>query len=149
MASAFRFIDMKFWTAVWLSVGLIGCATLEHMDQLLTLQEMSKNGDLQHQYVESYDKKFNQLVEAVKTGRIAEYTDQNAVVQSFDQPIYIKEETKDGVSYEKWLYRYAAKLQNSQKVYLYFDQGKKLKSWEWVPPAETNNEENADAALEK
>src|SRR3989338_3462040 len=109
--------------------GITGCSTMEHLDQLLTLQEMSKNTDLQQAYVAQRDKQFVQLLDAVKNNSLSRYPDKTSIRASFGNPIFTKF-IKDGS--EKWLYRYSAKLKGSEKVYLYFDSAGQLVKWEYV-----------------
>ena len=109
---------------------------LQHLDELLTLQDMSKDRDQQIKYVDEQNKKFDQLLEVVNAGRLSEYSDKKKVVKAFGEPILAKSIVEDGQPAEEWLYRYATKYFNSDKIYLYFDgQGNLIRGQHVVPAA--------------
>lgn len=121
---------------------LTGCTQAKqvaHMDELLRLKGMSESQDEQGKFVEDQNKRFDMLIEAVKSGRLKEYPDKKSIVKSFGPPVFIRDTVQDGQPAEQWLYRYATKYFKSEKVYLYFDlQGKLLSHFEYVPaPPET------------
>ena len=116
-------------------MSLGGCSTVAHLDQLLTLQEISKNSDMQQKYVGEQDQKFAQLRDAVKNNAMSSYPDKASILASFGNPIFTKS-TRDNL--EKWLYRYSAKLSGSEKVYLYFDSAGVLVKWEYLEASMVN-----------
>lgn len=120
-----------FVAGLFLACALSGCAKLAHLQELLTLKGLSDNQAAQQKYVEKQDKRFEQLLEAVKANRMNEFSDQKAFLKAFGEPIFKKSTDTSG---QKWLYRYTAKLFGSEKVYLYFDQSGKLLNYEHVKP---------------
>jgi hypothetical protein len=109
-----------------------GCAKLAHLQELLTLQDLSNNQARQEEYVKKHDEKFKDLLEAVETGSLSQYTHQKSFLRTFGEPILSKEIVKDGQVVERWLYRYSTKPFDSDKVYIYFDQGGRLVTWEVI-----------------
>src|SRR3989338_5984223 len=102
---------------------LCGCSSLP---QLLTLKSYGDNQAAQKKYAETQDKSFEKLVKAVNDNRLQEYPDKKNFLKYFGDPIYTKNLVKQGQPVEEWLYRYAARFFNSEKVYLYFDPDGKL-----------------------
>ena len=98
-----------------------GCAKLEHMDQLLTLQDLSREKDRMDTYVEAHDKRFKALVEAYQNQTLGRYKNKNRILRKFGEPVYKDQVDKEGRSLDLWVYRYAVKYIDSDKVYLYFD----------------------------
>ncbi len=123
----------KILMAGCLLLVVTGCAKLEHLDQLLTLKDLSEEGDRQDRYVENQDHKFELLLEAVQSNALSQDTHQKKILQKFGDPIYREEITRDGQGVEKWLYRYTKEFFDSEKVYLYFDREGKLINWEYLP----------------
>ncbi len=123
----------KILMAGCLLLVVVGCAKLEHLDQLLTLKDLSEEGDRQDRYVENQDHKFELLLEAVQSNALSQDTHQKKILQKFGDPIYREEITRDGQGVEKWLYRYTKEFFDSEKVYLYFDREGKLINWEYLP----------------
>ncbi len=109
-----------------------GCGYLAHMRELLTLKRLSQNQDEQEKFVEETDKHFEELMEAVRSGAIGDYEDQEAVRRAFGEPIYVEELPPGGPAREKWLYRYAVHY-DREKVYLFFDGDGGLSDWTLVP----------------
>lgn len=112
---------------------LAGCAKLEHLDQLLTLKDLSEEGDSQDRYTEGQDRKFGLLVEAVQSKTLKLYSHKNKIIKTFGDPAFVEEVTENGQEVEKWLYRYTKEFFDSEKVYLYFDHEGKLINWEYIP----------------
>jgi len=77
------------------------------------------------------------LLDIVKSGElINQCENKKDVVKKFGEPIYVKDVSKDGKEMKAWLYRYATRYFNSEKVYLYFDLEGKLLESEHVPARE-------------
>ena len=113
-----------------------GCAKLAHIDQLLTLKNLSDEQGRQEQYVEAQDKKFQLLLEAVKDKSIERYKSKGSIVRKFGEPVFCEARQKDGGTIDFCLYRYAKKFFDSQKVYFYFDPKGKLIEWQYLSPSE-------------
>ena len=130
MERKFLFIILLFF--------LTGCTQakqLAHLDQLMTLQGLSENRDEQANFVDDHNKKFAQLREAVKNDQLKEYPNKKVILQAFGEPIIAKTVMDQGEPREEWLYRYATKYFNSDKIYLYFDsQGNLIRCDHVVPP---------------
>ena len=111
-------IILTVFGAVWFS----GCGVLTHWDQLMTLQAMSENQTQQQKYVEAQDKNFKKLLEAIVSENFkADFPDQESFKKAFGDPVFTEKITKSGQTLEEWLYRFAVKFKDSEKVYLYFD----------------------------
>ena len=109
-----------------------GCATVSHLQELLTMQSLSDNQTHQEKFVQKENERFEKLLDAVKSNRLSEYPDQESFLQAFGEPIFSKERKREGKKVEEWLYRYAARLFDSDKVYLYFDESERLIDFEYV-----------------
>ena len=108
-----------------------GCAKMAHLQELLTLKDLSDNQTQQTRYIEEQDKKFVKLLEAVNADQLPQYPHQKSVLRAFGEPILRK---KMSDSSEQWLYRYSAKLFNSEKVCIYFDREEQLTRFEHILP---------------
>ncbi len=105
---------------------LSGCSTVAHLDQLLTLQELSKNGDQKEAYIKERNDKLKSLIAAVDNNTIQQYADAQQILQEFGDPVFVKKKPAGGEWVERWVYRDAKKLNTMEKVYLYFDSTLKL-----------------------
>ena len=106
---------------------LAGCAKLAHLPELLTLKSLADNQGAQQKYAGEEDKRFAKLLEEIKAPDFKErFPDKESLREAFGEPIFSESVKKDNTTLEKWLYRYAAKLKDSEKVYLYFNESEKL-----------------------
>ena len=121
-----------FWVPLIFIVS--GCAQLSHLDQLLTLKASSDNRALQHKFVKSQDKNFTDLLAAIKDNTIRQFTDKKQFLKKFGAPVVAHPSVREGKPVEVWLYRYAVRFFDSEKVYLYFDDQGKLLSLEHLRP---------------
>jgi len=119
-----------------------GCAKLANMQELLTLKAYSDEQEGQEEYVKEQDVKFEKLLAVVKSGDIENYFTQTQITKAFGEPVFRREAERDGVAAEVWLYRYAIRFFDSDKVYLYFNEEKKLKDWEHIPAPAKEDEPN-------
>ncbi len=110
-----------------------GCTSSGRVERLLTLRALANEQKNLNAYVEKQDKKFENLLEVVRTGAMGQYADRKSVKRNFGDPIYVKKVEKNGKPQEEWLYRYATQFFNSEKVYLYFDGKGKLVKWKKQP----------------
>ena len=130
-------MTIRFQTAVVLLICMVscsGCAKLMHIGELLRIKGYSDNKELQDKCVQKNDENFEFLLTAVKEERMSEYADKKSILKSFGDPILSSVYQENGKTAEKWLYRYAMKYFDSEKVYLYFDEKDKLVKWEYVEP---------------
>ena len=105
-----------------------GCSILNHLEQLLTMGDYSRDKDEQHKIVSTNDAHYDDLLVAINTGNMKKYPDQTSVRRNFGEPIEIRNIDMIGQKQERWLYRHAIPLKAKDKVYLYFDaQGKLMK----------------------
>ena len=101
--------------------GCTQAKQLAHLDQLLVIKGMSDNRDEQFKSVDEQNKKFEQLLEVVKNNWLNKYPDKKSILSSFGPPIFSRSVVDEGQPREEWLYRYATKYFNTDKIYLYFD----------------------------
>ncbi|HBR14864.1 MAG TPA: hypothetical protein DD723_04880 [Candidatus Omnitrophica bacterium] len=121
---------------IMVMAGLVlfsGCAKLAHLDQLLTLKELSEEGDALQKHVEEHDKKFDLMLAEVKADTLKTYPDEKSFLAAFGEPVYKKTERKDGQDGEVWLYRQAKHTPDAEKVYVYFNASGNLREWRHVP----------------
>ena len=129
-----RSFDVRVAVFILALIFLCGCAKLAHLEELLTLKSLSDNQVEQAKYIEAQDKKFKALLEAVENNRLDQYPNQRSFLKAFGQPIFTKKVKKENQQLEQWLYRYGAKFEGSEKVYLYFDDSGNLVSWKHIKP---------------
>jgi outer membrane murein-binding lipoprotein Lpp len=111
---------------------LTGCARLQHLDQLLTLKDLSGEQDSLGRHVEEQDARFDALLRAVEDKTIGQYTDERKILKDFGEPVYREETTRGNQQLNRWAYRYATQFFGSPKVYLYLDPGGRLVRWEFI-----------------
>lgn len=109
-----------------------GCAKLAHLQELLTLKELSEDRDQQDVYVRNHDAGFERLLAAVKDGSIKRFQHKNDFLKEFGNPILIKVVPSSTTKPQAmWLYRYSTKAFGSPKVYLYFLDSGELKDFQY------------------
>jgi hypothetical protein len=106
-----------------------GCA-LRHTSEIERLGDYGRNSNEQKRYVEAQNKKFEELVDAIRKGQISAYTSEEDFVKKFGPPIFEKNVFERDDYAVRWLYRYSQKMFGSEKVYLYFDSAGNLVAWE-------------------
>ncbi|HNV24013.1 MAG TPA: hypothetical protein PKH98_03905 [Candidatus Omnitrophota bacterium] len=126
---------------------LSGCAKMQHLDQLLILKNFSDEQTRLQQYIEQQDKKFEKLLKAIEDRTLVKNMRDQAIVRMYGDPLGKREVEKDGKKMERWNYRYQMKYFESEKVYLYFNEEKRLIGWERVGP--NPPDENEPKALEE
>ena len=139
---------MRKLNILMMSLGfilLVGCVKLEHLDELLTLKDLSQEGDAQDRYAQEQDHKFELLVEAIKSKTLKAHSHKNKIIKIFGEPIFAEKMIQDGQETQKWLYRYMKKFFDSEKVYLYFDHEEKLIHWEYIPAREDKSDGTVSA----
>ena len=128
---------------------LAGCSKLEHLQELLTLKDLSDEREQQDLYVQKHDEDFERLVKAAKDNAIEQYKTKKNFLKTFGKPLVTEQVSLDGESLEKWLYLYTTRSFGSPKVYLYFDQFGKLKHWRYFSREEDKKEVPDVSSVEK
>jgi len=106
-----------------------GCSKLKHMNELLTLKALSEQTEEMDKYVEEQGQDFEKLIEKVNNNELLVGVSSKKIQKKYGDPIMVTTESESGQYLERWIYRYAVKYFDSDKVYLYFDQeGKLVKS---------------------
>ena len=123
--------DRIYVFLILFSLGQAGCAKVAHLQELLTLKALSDNQTQQAQYIEAQDKQFVKLLEAVKADQLKSYSHQKSVLKAFGEPISRRKMSDNS---ETWVYRYSAKLFNSEKVCIYFNHDGQLTRFEHILP---------------
>ncbi len=124
-----------------------GCAKLEHLDKLLVLKDMSDEQARMQKYIEEQDKKFEKLLKAVKDRTLVKNVRDQSIVRMYGEPLGKREVEKNNQKLERWNYRYQMTYFESEKVYLYFNEEKRLVGWEHV--AGNLPDENEPKSLEE
>jgi hypothetical protein len=112
---------------------LTGCAKISHMQELLTLKAYSEDQARKDNYVEKRDTQFKNLIMTARDKGMEGYENQKQILYDFGEPVFKEPINREGVVYERWMYREQVKFVGSEKVYLNFDQQGKLANWEYVP----------------
>ena len=104
----------------------LGCAKLQHLDELMALQSFSDNQDAQKRYLEQEEKKFQNLLADIKQEKLYPGQSKFSIVSNYGKPILISLVKDDPVIKEELMYRHPGQLLGSEKVFLYFDHRHKL-----------------------
>lgn len=114
--------------------SLSGCATLQHMDELLTLKSVADDQKQIEIYLAKQERGFNRLNDDIKNNRLSKGQLKRSVIAKYSEPVLIKKaEPEAGGIKEILLYRHPASYFKSDRIYLYFDDGNRLVSWELKP----------------
>lgn len=108
-----------------------GCATVKHLDELMTLKELSEGQAEIDAFVEERDQKFKLLVEAVRSKDIKNYSNQQQIYADFGEPVYSEVLGDGSYTTTLWVYRKVTEHFNTDKINLYFDGQGLLKMWEF------------------
>lgn len=122
----------KFFIFTFILFLMTGCAKLRHLDQLLTLKDLSDEQDRLKGHIQTQDEKFEFLVKAVQDGTIGQYKNQKSLRRHFGEPVYTEKITQDGRLLDLWVYRYTTKFFDSPKVHLYLDSSGQLIRWDYL-----------------
>lgn len=128
----FRVLDFGFVMIALSPLLLTGCAKISHLDQLLTLKDLSDEQDRLERHIQTRDEKFEFLVKAVQDGTIGRYKNQKSLRRHFGEPVYTEKITQDGRLLDLWVYRYTTKFFDSPKVQLYLDSSGQLIRWDYL-----------------
>ncbi|MFZ5800066.1 MAG: hypothetical protein ACOY3D_01645 [Candidatus Omnitrophota bacterium] len=112
---------------------ICGCAKLANLEELLALQSYSDNQEAQKRYLKAEEEKFSRLLSDVKEGRLPPGQAQRSIVAAYGRPLLITQITDDPQISEEFMYRHPSILLGSEKVFLYFNQHRKLVSAKIVP----------------
>ena len=126
---------------------LTGCAKLEHLPELLTLQDLSDDRDQQDLYVRNHDESFERLLAAVKNNSLDQFPDKKSFLKAFGKPLLTGQAAWKGRTLQRWLYRYTTRAFGSPKVYLYFDPSGKLQDWQYFPGEEEKSSEGLQTSI--
>ncbi len=119
---------------------LMGCAKIQHLEQLLTLKDYSENGAEKDKFVEEHYANFEHLLKVIADGTLEEHRDKNKILEVFGEPGFKKAIVREGENLDRWVYRYEVKAFDSEKVYLYFDKKDVLVDWEHIMPRDRKND---------
>ena len=122
----------KIAVVIFGCLSFLGCAKLEHLDQLLTLKDFSKEQDRLDRYVKAQTEKFKFLLQVVKDHKLSQYKNKRSVLKAFGDPVLSQEIKKNDEMLTEFLYRYPKQYLDSDKVYLYFDKKGKFIDWKYV-----------------
>lgn len=115
------------------AVMLGGCTQIQmlpYLDQVLRLQELGREKDNQHKYVEGVDARFDKLQAQVKSGEVKKYKAEKDVVKAFGPPVLSGSVEQEGRTLKKSLYRYAIFSKGPHKVYVYYDERGRVERFE-------------------
>lgn len=99
----------------------------------MTLKRYNASQVDMQRYVDRQTKLFNRLIEDVKSDNLKKGTAQRRIVGMYGDPIFVKDIDDGSPAKEKLLFRHPMHYFTSDKVYMYFDENKKLLYWKYVP----------------
>ena len=129
---------------MFLLMSAAGCAKLAHLNELLTLQDLSNEQAAQAQYVEEKNAKFRELLKVFADGDLDVYIHRDMVLADFGEPVIKSKTERDGLDLQMWLYRYPVQLRGSEKIYFYFDKQGKTVAWKHVEPSNRERQDGPD-----
>ena len=107
----------KIFFSLWcLSFLLTGCAKIEHLQELLTLKDLSDDRDQQDIYVKNHDESFERLLAAVQTNSLSQFPDRMSLLRNIGKPVLIKQAVWNGESLERWIYHRLIKSLGLSKI---------------------------------
>jgi len=110
-----------------------GCATIEHMDELLALQSAAESQADMERYLEKQERGFCRLQQDIQSQRLQPGALKRYVTDIYYEPVLSKEENLEGQVRHVLLYRHPTRYFSSERIYLYFDQASRLTSWKIIP----------------
>ncbi|MDP2923591.1 MAG: hypothetical protein Q8O30_07750 [Candidatus Omnitrophota bacterium] len=113
--------------------GVSGCATLSHMDELLTLKSVADSQNDIERYLAKQEKGFNKLLSDIKNNRLKVGITKKYIITTYSEPILVKSSDKDQTRGEILLYRHPTNYFKSDRIYLYIDENNRLIIWELKP----------------
>jgi hypothetical protein len=125
---------LKLFCLFLILVLFPGCAKLTHMNELMTLKDLSEEQDAQQRYVAGRNEQFARLLKEMKEQGLEHYKDQRGIVRAFGEPVFKDEVPRNGEIFSRWLYRGQTDYFNPEKAYLYFNPHGQLAAWEYIPP---------------
>lgn len=110
-----------------------GCTVLRYYNELRTLKitgagQKEIQDDLDQQTVFFYALKQDLKHDRLSMGMLKE-----EIVNSYGEPILIKEINGDSLAKYRFLYRHPTQYFSGDRIYLYFDGRGKLVRWEYLP----------------
>ncbi|MFC1703272.1 hypothetical protein ACFL1E_00620 [Candidatus Omnitrophota bacterium] len=122
------------------ALSVYGCITFEEISGLKTLHGYSKSQEGNERYVEIQEKKFQKLLSAYRDNKLEQGTSRRTIVRSFGEPISAREIDGESQAKERFVYRHPMEFFGSEKVYLFFDENRKLVSWQYEEAQEKTEE---------
>lgn len=112
---------------------------MEHLDELLTLKNVSDNQRDMDIYLKKQIKGFKKLLDDIKNDRLRKGESKNSIISTYYDPILTKQVGESKDIREVLLYRHPTEYFNSDRVYLYINNKGRLAYWE-VKPAESQQQ---------
>jgi hypothetical protein len=103
-----------------------GCSIAKNLEEIKTLKSVANSHDEMADYVAKRDKQFEALLQLVKADDLADFESKRDFEVKFGQPIAVKKVKHEGITVDRWLYRYSLEPIDSDKVYLTFNTKDKL-----------------------
>jgi len=113
----------------FLIFSTLGCTLLPYYQQLLTLREVSNSQREIHSYIDKQEELFYKLRDDVKNNRLKTGMMLVDIIDTYGEPVISKEVDDVPSIKEVLLYRHPTQFFSSDRIYLYFDDVKKLSYW--------------------
>ena len=117
---------LKFLLIGLSALCLCSCTIIKHMDELSSMGDFARDKADQQREVDRVKVNFDELLNAIHNNQMKFYPDQLSIRSKFGLPITIKMVEDEGHVLEQWLYRYAIMKEAKDRVYVYFDENKKV-----------------------
>lgn len=127
---------IKRLTLFVLILVLGGCAIIRDFEGIMTLKRYNASQVELQRYVDRQTKLFDRLVSDIKADKLDKGTTEARIVRMYGDPIFVKNIDDGSPAKEKLLFRHPMNYFTSDKVYMYFDENKKLLYWKYVPYVE-------------
>lgn len=99
----------------------------------VTLQNLAQSRREMKQEVQKDEASFSVLLDDLKNNRLQKGMSEAEILARYGRPIFARPVNGGAEKSEVMLYRHPTEFFSSELVYLYFDQDKKLASWQVNP----------------
>ena len=129
-------MKLNFILILMVVIFFNGCSNKGKLSKLLVLKNIGKEQDSIDKHVKQRDKEFEKLILEAKQRGLAQYSNKQALINEFGDPVLEKSITIKGKDATELLYRYETKYFSGDKVYFYFDEKDELITWKYYAEQE-------------
>lgn len=110
-----------------------GCSLWSKREAIATLKELAREKEAQKQWVMQAQARFQQLLDDVEARKVTEGISADEILRRYGEPVLRRCPDPYSRAACMWLYRHPVRYFDSDKVYFYFDESKRLSRIVVVP----------------